>query len=146
MTSFSFHQNPLSTKVINLLMRHGKKTKAEKILLQSLKHIEDQAPGKSKEIFYRGILRAQPLVEVRFRRRRRGKARAIPHPLSPSRQLTLGIRGILQAAGEKPSLPLSKSLGEEFIQASQGKGSAIKKKLRLHKTAKANRTLAHFRW
>ena len=47
---------------------------------------------------------------------------------------------------EKEKQTMAEKLYAEIIDASQNKGSAIKKREDTHKMAEANKAFAHFRW
>ncbi|CAM9257649.1 unnamed protein product [Discosporangium mesarthrocarpum] len=146
---------PCIAKMVRLMMRNGKKSKAESVLLSALAEVEQKYPGQSLYIFYAAVANAQPLVGVRKKPIGKGKSRKaaskrktiyIPYPISAKRSQSLGMRALITSSQERSSLSISKSLSEELIMAAQSLGSAVDKKLSIHKIAKDNRGFTHFRW
>ena len=63
-----------------------------------------------------------------------------------ARTHTLALRWLLEASSKRKNKTMSDKLFNELMDASQGKGSAIKKREDTHKMAEANKAFAHFRW
>ena len=68
----------------------------------------------------------------------------VPREVRPERRFILAIRWIVDAARSKKGKGMADKLAEEIIAASKNEGSAIKKKLDMHRMAEANRAFAHF--
>ena len=58
----------------------------------------------------------------------------------------LKIRWLLQNARTRGGKNLTTKLAEELLDASNGRGGAIKKKEDVHRMAEANKAFAHYRW
>lgn len=141
------YNNRLVTRVINRLMKSGKKTVAEKVLYKTLDLIKAKGldPIQTLE---NAIKNVGPRMEVRPRRIG-GASYQVPSEVRGDRREALSIRWIIKAATGKPSKDyhnFSLKLSSELIDASQGIGAAIKKRDETHKMAEANRAFAHFRW
>lgn len=145
--------DPLATKTINLLMRDGKRSKAEKVLFKALQALDKIYPGQAIHIFYLAIISAKQDIGVRLKpKSKKGRQKQsynvyIPRIISSDRGLSLGIRSILKVSREKSqisSLPFWKSLSHELLQASQNKGEVILKKYKVHGLAISNKRKAHF--
>lgn len=130
-------------KFINLVMREGKKSTAQKIVYGALEIVEQQAKKDPLKIFDEAIKKVAPQVEVRTRRVG-GAHYQIPFPVKGPRQQTLAFRWVINAAKSKKGKAMKEKLAEELLQASQGEGNAVKKKEDVHKTADANKAFAHF--
>lgn len=141
------YHNRLVSRVINRLMRSGKKTVAEKVLYKTLDLIKEKSldPIQTLE---NAIKNVGPRMEVRPRRIG-GASYQVPMEVRGDRREALAIRWILKAASSRPSKDyhnFSLKLTQELIDASQNTGLAIKKRDETHKMAEANKAFAHFRW
>jgi small subunit ribosomal protein S7 len=56
------------------------------------------------------------------------------------------MRWIVEAARKRSEKSMSLRLAGELQDASQGKGSAVKKREDVHKMAEANKAFSHFRF
>jgi len=132
-------------KFINFLMYDGKKTTAEKIIYLALDRIKDKTKSDPMKIFNDAINNVRPNLEVRSRRVG-GATYQVPVEVKSKRSQTLALRWILDSAQKRKNKTMSDKLINELMDASQNKGSAIKKREDTHKMAESNKAFAHFRW
>jgi len=133
----------LLEKFINCLMFSGKKTIARKIFADVFKILKEKNPDKeAKNIFESAIRNIMPNIEVRPRRVG-GAVYQIPVEVRPTRQRTLAIRWILQAARDRKGMPIAKRIALEILDANNDLGAAFKKKTNVKQMAKANKAFAH---
>ncbi len=132
-------------KFINSLMYDGKKSKAEKIFYGSLKLIAEKTGKDPLEVFRAAMDNVKPGIEVRPRRVG-GATYQVPMEVSSFRRQSLAVRWILVAARKRDGKSLIDKLTGEILDASEGRGGAIKKREDTHKMADANRAFAHYRW
>jgi len=137
------YNNILVSRFINQIMREGKKTIAEKIVYDSFKIINEKFKKDSLSIFMKAIENASPLMEVKSKRVG-GATYQVPREVPEKRKKTLAMRWIINAARKKKKGSMKGKLAEELVEASENKGTAIKKKEDVHKMAEANRAFAHF--
>src|SRR3974390_2534315 len=133
------------TKFINVIMLDGKKAVAERIVYGALAQIETKSGKNPPEGFTPPVTNVKPMVEVKSRRVG-GANYQVPVEVRPVRRMALAMRWLREAAkkrGEK-SMPLR--LAGELIEASEGRGGAMKKREEVHRMAEANRAFAHFRF
>jgi len=133
------------TKFINVIMLDGKKAVAERIVYGALAQIESKSGKNPLEVFTTAISNVKPMVEVKSRRVG-GANYQVPVEVRPVRRMALAMRWVREAAkkrGEK-SMPLR--LAGELIEASEGRGGAMKKREEVHRMADANKAFAHFRF
>ena len=130
-------------KFINYIMRKGKKAIARKIVYQALSKIKEEEKKEPLEVFETALRNASPIVEVKPKRIG-GATYQVPIEVKGDRKLTLAMRWIIKAAKSRKGKPMGEKLAEELIQASQNKGTAIKKREDTHRMAEANRAFAHF--
>lgn len=132
-------------KMINHIMKEGKKTTAQKIVWQALDEINKQTKKEALEIFDLAIKNASPLLEVKSRRIG-GATYQVPREVRGERRLALAMRWIINAARAKKGKPMALKLADELVLASKNEGSAIKKRNDTHRMAEANKAFAHFAW
>ena len=126
-------------------MLDGKRTIAEKILYATLDKISKENKEDAKKIFHDILNNVQPRVEVRSRRVG-GATYQIPMEVKADRARALAIRWVIDAARKRKGKSMQDKLYNEFLDASQNKGGAVKKREDTHKMADANKAFAHFRW
>ena len=132
-------------KFINFVMYDGKKTTSEKIIYEALEKIKGKTKDDPIKIFNEAINNIRPNLEVRSRRVG-GATYQVPVEVKTKRSQTLALRWLLEAARKRKNKTMSEKLSYELIDASQKKGSAIKKREDTHKMAESNKAFAHFRW
>jgi len=130
-------------KFINMLMRSGKKSVAEKIVYGALDKISDQ--GDAIEIFSKALENVRPTVEVKSRRVG-GATYQIPIEVRSDRSITLAMRWVVDAAKRRSEKNMGLRLAGEFLDAAENKGTAIKKREDTHRMAEANKAFSHYRW
>ena len=132
-------------KFINFLMYEGKKTTAEKIIYTALDEIKNKTKEDPIKVFNNAISNIRPNLEVRSRRVG-GATYQVPVEVKTKRSQTLALRWLLEATRKRKDKTMSKKLFNELMDASQRKGSAIKKREDTHKMAESNKAFAHYRW
>ena len=132
-------------KLINSIMLDGKKTVAEKIVYEAIDKIKSKSKEEPITIFNNAINNIRPSVEVRSRRVG-GATYQVPMEVKVDRSQALAIRWIIDAARRRGGKNMEMKLYQEFLDAHQNKGGAVKKREDTHKMADANKAFAHFRW
>ncbi len=133
------------SKFMNLVMREGKKSVAESIVYSALDTIESRLKRDPLPVFHEALENVKPMVEVRSRRVG-GATYQVPVEVRPDRAQALAIRWLIAAARKRPEKTMSARLSAELIEASNNRGSAVKKREDTHKMAEANRAFSHYRW
>ncbi len=139
------YRSTLLQRLINKVMERGKKSKAEKIVYGALQLIYDRTKRNPLEVLAEAIKNCIPLVETRPRRVG-GATYQVPIEVRPSRRISLALRWIVQAAREREDKTMAHRLASELMEASQGRGGAVRMKEEMHRIAEANRAFAHYRW
>ena len=132
-------------KLINRVMKDGKKTVAERIVYGALEQIADETGENPLIILRQALSNVMPVLEVRPRRVG-GQTYQVPMEVTPRRRLSLALRWIVQAARERPERGMIAKLAHELMDAARGEGGAIKKRDDTHRMAEANKAFAHYRW
>ena len=132
-------------KFINFVMYDGKKNTSEKIIYDALDKIKDKTKNDPIKVFNDAVSNIRPNLEVRSRRVG-GATYQVPQEVKSKRSQTLALRWLLDATRKRKNKSMSDKLFNEIMDASQNKGSAIKKKEDTHKMAESNKAFAHYRW
>ncbi|VAW83846.1 SSU ribosomal protein S7p (S5e) [hydrothermal vent metagenome] len=132
-------------RFMNIIMESGKKSVAERIVYGAFEKMAERSKQDPLEMFQKALENVRPMVEVKSRRVG-GATYQVPVEVRAERRNTLAMRWIVEAArkrGEK-SMPLR--LASELSEASEKRGTAVKKREDTHKMAEANKAFAHYRW
>ncbi len=132
-------------KLINHIMKKGKKMTARKIVYDSFEEIQKRTKKEPIEVFEKAIENVSPALELKSKRVG-GATYQVPTEIKGGRGEALAIRWILKAARSRKGKPMKSRLAEELIEAADNKGAAVKKKEDTHRMAEANRAFAHFRF
>ena len=132
-------------KLINNIMYDGKRGVAAKIVYNAIEKIKTKSKDDPINIFNEAINNIKPTVEVRSRRVG-GATYQVPVEVKTKRSSALALRWLLSASRKRKNKSMSEKLYFEIMDASQNKGSAVKKREDTHKMAESNRAFAHFRW
>ncbi|MFO7447642.1 MAG: 30S ribosomal protein S7 [Ignavibacteriaceae bacterium] len=135
----------LVSKFVNSLMYDGKKSNARYVLYKAFDIIEEKTKKPGLDVFKKAIGNTQPVIEVRSRRVG-GATYQVPTEVRPERRTALAMRWLRTYARSRNDKSMSLKLASELIAASNGEGSAVKKKEDTHKMAEANKAFAHFKW
>lgn len=139
------YNDVIVSQFINSVMKRGKKHAARRIVYDAFSLVEERTKNPGLEVFRKAMNNARPVLEVRARRVG-GATYQVPTEVRPDRSIALAIRWLITYASERKDRSMSQKLAAEFIAASNGEGSAIKKKEDVHKMAEANKAFAHFKW
>jgi len=141
----SVYDSVIIARLINQIMKGGKKTVARKIVYKTMDIIREKTKKEPLEIFEQAIKNATPLLEVKSKRVG-GATYQVPREVKEGRGVTLALRWIIAAAKSKKGKPMREKLAEELLMAAKNEGSAVKKREDTHRMAEANRAFAHFAW
>ena len=130
-------------RLVNYVMKDGKKSTAEKVVYAALDKVKAMTKEDPMAVFDRAMENTMPLLEVASKRVG-GANYQVPREVRPERRFVLALRWIIGAARSKKGKGMADKLAEEIVAASKNEGSAIKKKLDMHRMAEANRAFAHF--
>jgi small subunit ribosomal protein S7 len=132
-------------KFMNVVMLSGKKAVAERIVYGALEQIQAKTGKEPIEVFNTAINNIKPIVEVKSRRVG-GANYQVPVEVRPVRRLALAMRWLREAAKKRGEKSMDLRLAGELLDASEGRGAAMKKREDTHKMAEANKAFSHFRW
>ncbi len=139
------YNSKLVTRLINRVMYDGKRGTAQSIIYKAFKIIEEKTEKPAQEVFATALGNIMPENELKVRRI--GAANyQVPVEVSPERKQTLGLRWLVTYARLRGEKTMEEKLAGEIIDAANGTGAAVKKRLDVHKMAEANKAYAHYRW
>ena len=132
-------------KFMNRIMLDGKKSISEKIVYGAFDLVSKKTDKEPIDFFHEALNNVKPSLEVRSRRVG-GATYQVPVEVKQNRGQALALRWIIDATRKRKNKTMSEKLYFEIVDASQNKGSAIKKREDTHKMAESNKAFAHFRW
>ncbi len=140
------YSSSLVTKFISTVMSDGKRSTAEGILYKSLEIVKEKTGDDPLKVFKKAIDNSKPSLEVKSRRVG-GSNYQVPVEVSPNRRLSLSIRWIVGYARSRgDGKTMEEKLANEFLDAANMRGGAVKKREDTHRMAEANKAFAHYRW
>ncbi len=140
------YNNVIVARVINRVMRCGKKSTAERIVYGALDIIEQQQSSEEGvTVLEHAVRNATPLLEVKPRRVG-GATYQVPVEVRDERGLSLAIRWLTNSARARAGKSMAEKLAAELSDAAKGQGATIKRREDTHRMAEANRAFAHYRW
>jgi small subunit ribosomal protein S7 len=137
--------NLLLARFINMVMKSGKKSVAERIIYGALDQIQQRGSDDPVEVLDKALDNIRPTVEVKSRRVG-GATYQVPVEVRPLRRTTLAMRWVIDAARKRSEKSMALRLAGELMDASESRGAAVKKKEDTHRMADANKAFAHYRW
>jgi len=132
-------------KFMNVLMEEGKKSVAERIVYGAFEQITKKGGKDPLEVFTQALQNARPMVEVKSRRVG-GANFQVPVEVRPVRRTALAMRWLREAARKRGEKSMGQRLAAELMEASEGRGGAVKKREEVHRMAEANKAFSHFRF
>ena len=140
------YNSALVSKFINTVMTGGKRSTAERIMYGSLAIIREKTGDDPLKVFKKAVDNVRPSLEVKSRRVG-GSNYQVPVEVNPNRRLSLSIRWLVGYARERgDGKTMQEKLANEFMDAANLRGGAVKKREDTHRMAEANKAFAHYRW
>jgi small subunit ribosomal protein S7 len=140
------YNDRLVAKFVNVLMWGGKKSTAEKVLYSAMDVLGQKGGGEDPlKLFKKALDNVKPIVEVKSRRVG-GATYQVPMEVRNERRTALAMRWLINYSRERTERGMADKLANEFLDAANNRGNAVKKKEDTHKMAEANKAFAHYRW
>lgn len=133
------------SKIINGIMKDGKKWVARKVVYGCLERLKEKTGEEPVAVLKKAVDNIKPVLEVRPRRVG-GATYQVPIEVRPDRRLSLAIRWLILFARNRSEKTITEKLTNEIIDAYNRRGASVKKKEDTHKMAEANKAFAHYRW
>ena len=141
----SRYSSMLVARLINQVLREGKKSIAERIVYNAMKIAEEKMKKPALEVLEQAIENAAPQLELRSKRVG-GANYQVPYEVRPERRITLALRWIVGSARGQKGKDMEIKLADEIVNSINNTGMAVKKKQDMHRMAEANKAFAHFAW
>jgi small subunit ribosomal protein S7 len=138
----TFLDDPKVSKFINYIMKHGKKTIAQKIFTDTMKEIQINGHPNPQAVLETALENASPDIMVKSKRIG-GSVYQVPMEVKANKKLFFATKWILDSAKGKKGRPMYKKLADELLAAYSGQGPAIKRKEEVHKMAEANKAFSY---
>ena len=139
------YDSKVVTKLINHIMKDGKKGTAQKIIYEAFDIVKEKTGEDAMTVFEKAMSNIKPSLEVKSRRVG-GANYQVPVEVKPDRAQALAFRWLAQYARLRNGHSMAENLANEIIDASTGTGASVKQKDDTHKMAEANKAFAHYRW
>jgi small subunit ribosomal protein S7 len=138
------HGSEMVARFINMVMKSGKKSVAEKIVYGALDHIGEKH-ATPVDVVEKALNNVAPAVEVKSRRVG-GATYQVPVEVRTSRRYALAMRWVIESARKRGETSMPRKLAAELLEAAENRGGAVKKREETHRMAEANKAFAHYRW
>ena len=139
------YSSPVVGQLVNIIMRDGKKSVAQKIIYDALDTVAERTKEDPLKVFFAALDNARPRMAVKPRRIG-GATYQVPLEVTKEKGVSTALRWIKDFALKKKGKPMKVKLAEEIVSAYKREGAVIKKKDDTHKMAEANKAFAHFRY
>ena len=139
------YNSKVVTKLINTIMKDGKKGLAQKIFYGAMDIVKEKTNKEPMEVLNSALENIMPALEVKSRRVG-GANYQVPVEVRADRKQALGLRWLINYARLRGGHSMAENLANEIIDASNGTGAAVKKREDTHRMAEANKAFAHYRW
>ena len=139
------YNSTLVEQFVNCMMWDGKKNTAQKLFYSSMQMLEQRGGDEALKLFKKAVENCKPLLEVKTRRVG-GANYQVPVEVNADRRTALALRWLIGNARGRGEKGMIDKLANELMDASSGKGAAVKKREDVHRMAEANKAFAHYRW
>ncbi|HEY4212783.1 MAG TPA: 30S ribosomal protein S7 [Steroidobacteraceae bacterium] len=140
--------NEMLAKFMNVIMKSGKKSAAERIIYGAIDRIGEKTGkkgGDALDVLAQALDNVKPVVEVKSRRVG-GATYQVPVEVRATRRQTLAMRWVIDAARDRSEKSMAFRLAHELMDAAENRGAAVRKREDTHRMAEANKAFAHYRW
>ncbi len=143
--SDSSYGSTLVSRLINVVLKKGKKGLAEKVVYGAMEQVKNKTKQDPLKMVEKAVENVKPVLETKSRRVG-GATYQVPIEVPLNRSTSLAVRWLVRNARERGGKSMEEKLAAEIIDAVNNRGGAVKKKEDTHKMAEANRAFAHYRW
>ena len=138
------HGSEVVARFINMVMKSGKKSIAEKIVYGAMDVIGEKN-SDTLALVEKALANVAPAVEVKSRRVG-GATYQVPVEVRSSRRTALAMRWVIEFARKRGMVFSPRKLAAELLEAAENRGGAVKKREETHRMAEANKAFSHYRW
>ena len=135
----------LVTQLVSKVLQDGKKQVAQRIVYTALEGCREKTGTDPVVTLKRAMDNVKPAIEVKSRRVG-GANYQVPVEVRPVRRQALAMRWLKESARKRGEKSMAARLANELLEASEGRGGAMKKRDEVHRMAEANKAFSHFRF
>ena len=139
------YKDRLVAKLTNTIMLAGEKSIAEGIVYGAFDIVQNRQKEDPLEVFRKALDNVKPKVEVKSRRVG-GATYQVPVEVRQDRRVSLAMRWLVNYSRSRGEKSMAARLANELLEASEGRGGAVKKRDEVHRMAEANKAFSHFRF
>jgi small subunit ribosomal protein S7 len=139
------YDDVIVSQLVNKILLDGKKSTAERIVYSALETCREKTGTDPVLTLKKALDNVKPALEVRSRRVG-GATYQVPVEVRPGRATTLALRWLVTFTRQRRENTMTERLANEILDASNGLGASVKRRVDTHKMAEANRAFAHYRW
>ena len=139
------HNDVTVAKFINMLMKWGQKSVAERIVYQALDKGSLTTKVPHAEFLDKSLNAIRPLLELKSKRIG-GANYQIPVEVSYEQGILLAIRRLIKHSRKRNEKTMIDRLAAEMVDSLANRGGAVKERENIHKMAEANKAFAHLRF
>ena len=139
------YKSVILSKFINILLKQGKKSLAERIVYDALDILAETTNEAPLDVFSQAVENVRPIIKV-VSRRIGGSTYQVPTEVTAKNAQALAFRWIISYARARSEKTMVQRLAGELLAAYKKEGASIKKREDVHKMAEANKAFAHFRF
>ncbi|MEM8806552.1 MAG: 30S ribosomal protein S7 [Cyanobacteria bacterium P01_G01_bin.38] len=139
------YNSRLVSMMVRRIMSSGKKSLALRLIYDAFSIIEERSGGNPLEVFEQAVKNTTPLVEVKARRVG-GATYQVPMEVRTDRGVALALRWLTQFSRQRAGKTMAMKLANEFMDAANETGGAVRKREETHRMAEANKAFAHYRY
>lgn len=131
-------EDPLLHYMSSVIMRDGKRTKADRTISRMLLHIHAMTRAPPLPIVREAVISVSPLVKC-VSQRKSVKVIQKPIALTEKRRTRFAVDWLVRASRNRKEQTMEERLAKEIIGVLQGTSEALKKREEMHKLAMVNR-------
>ena len=139
------YNSALATRIINCLMKGGKKSRAEQIIYNAVELVTERSDEQGIDVFVKAVENAKPMVITKSRRVG-SQTYQVPLEVRAEERTTRAIKWLIRFARERGDRTMAERLANELVAASKGDGGAVRQRDDVHRMADANKAFAHYRF
>lgn len=137
-------EDPVVKALTNMIMRDGRKAKAEKVVQRALYMVYLRTRQNPVQLLTTTLDKLAPVVTTRVEKTGFAKNKVVPVPLTKKQRNRMAITWILDGASKKKSNDGAVRLAEEIVAAYEGKLLGYEKLAQMHRTAMQQRAYIKF--
>ncbi|CAG8493722.1 3839_t:CDS:1 [Paraglomus brasilianum] len=138
-------EDPYFKHLVNVIMRDGKKARAQRIVSDALVYIRTETNSDPLLVLREAIIKASPIVKL-YNKKKGSKAVQVPTPLNDRQKAFRAMKWTIEASDKRQDHSFSVRLAQEILAIVNGNSSVLTKREQLHRLAVASRANLPIKW